>query len=92
MKTLSDAGITPDSSKTYTLDDIQSALSDKHGSDVTINCKSGAFNEVWYFYNIKGSVQTGEFKSAKPGMSCSLTSTVPTRTFQNSRVRQDPEI
>ncbi|WPH04335.1 ribonuclease t2-like protein [Acrodontium crateriforme] len=58
---LSDAGITPSSSKTYTLSQIQTALSKQHGGQVYIGCASGALDEIWYFYNVKGSVQTGTF-------------------------------
>jgi ribonuclease T2 len=63
---LAEAGITPSSSKTYAADDIQAALKAKHGNEVTIGCKSGVFNEIWYHYNVKGSVIGGEFVSAPP--------------------------
>ena len=63
---LAEAGITPSESKTYTSVEIQDALKAKHGNDVTIGCKSGNFNEIWYNYNVKGSVADGEFVSAAP--------------------------
>ncbi|KAB2572817.1 Ribonuclease T2 [Lasiodiplodia theobromae] len=63
---LSAAGITPSTSKTYTSAEIQAALKAKHGQEVTIGCKSGAFNEVWYHYNVRGSVQSGDFVAAEP--------------------------
>lgn len=63
---LSEAGITPSDSKTYTSAEIQDALKAKHGNEVTIGCKDGSFNEIWYHYNVKGSVITGEFVSAPP--------------------------
>ncbi|TGZ85385.1 ribonuclease-like protein T2 [Ascodesmis nigricans] len=63
---LSSAGITPSSSKTYTASAIKSALQAAHGKAVTIGCKSGVFNEVWYHYNVRGSVATGEFVPAAP--------------------------
>lgn len=63
---MSDAGITPSSTKTYTSAAIQSALSAKHGFQVTLGCKSGALDEIWYHYNVRGSVQTGEFVPTSP--------------------------
>lgn len=63
---LKDAGITPDSSKTYSASDMQAALSKGHGADVYLGCRSGALNEVWYFFNTRGSIQTGTFEAADP--------------------------
>jgi ribonuclease T2 len=62
---LSDAGITPDSSKTYTLAQIQQAVAKNHGGKIPyVGCRSGAVDELWYFFNVRGSVQTGEFVPA----------------------------
>lgn len=62
---LSDAGITPDSSKTYSASDIQAALSKNHGGkEVYIGCRSGELDEIWYFFNTRGSVQSGTFEPA----------------------------
>lgn len=33
---------------------------------MTLGCKSGVFNEIWYHYNVRGSVQSGEFVAADP--------------------------
>ncbi|KAG6010312.1 hypothetical protein E4U43_008605 [Claviceps pusilla] len=63
---LADAGITPSSSKYYSLSKIQSVLSEQHGAEVTLGCKGKALNEVWYHYNVRGSLQTGQFVPAKP--------------------------
>lgn len=63
---LSAAGITPSSSKKYQLSEIQSVLTKKHGAAVTLSCRSGALNEVWYHYNVKGSLQSGNFVAAAP--------------------------
>lgn len=65
-KWLSDAGIEPSDSATYDLEDVQRALEDKHGAEVTLGCKGKNLNEVWYHYNVRGSVQTGEFVAAEP--------------------------
>jgi ribonuclease T2 len=60
---LADAGITPSSSQTYTTAQIQAALSKNHGGhQVHLGCRSGALNEVWYFFNVLGSLQTGTFE------------------------------
>lgn len=58
---LAEAGIVPSSTKTYTAAAIQAALRAHHGYDVIINCKSGELDEIWYHYNVKGSIQNGEF-------------------------------
>jgi len=60
---LSEAGITPSSSATYTSSQIQDALSkNRDGHQVYLGCQSGALTEIWYFFNVQGSVQTGTFQ------------------------------
>jgi len=60
---LSEAGIVPSSSATYTTAQIQAALSKNHdGHQVYLGCSSKALTEVWYFYNVAGSIQTGTFE------------------------------
>jgi ribonuclease T2 len=62
-KWLSDAGIVPSTSVTYTTAQIQAALSKNHGGqNVYLGCRSGALNEIWYFFNVQGSLQTGSFE------------------------------
>lgn len=59
---LSDAGIVPSSTATYTSAQIQSALGkNRGGHSVYLGCTSGVLTEVWYFFNVQGSVQTGNF-------------------------------
>ncbi|KAK6827771.1 ribonuclease M [Apiospora arundinis] len=73
---LSEAGIVPSTSATYTLEAIQAALTAKHGKPVVINCKNKELNELWYQYNIQGSVQDGKFTPADPvgsGSTCPKT-------------------
>lgn len=61
------AGISPSTSNTYSASDIQGVLSGKHGADVYLGCtEDGALEEVWYFFNVKGSVQQGEFVATGP--------------------------
>ncbi|KAK2791366.1 ribonuclease T2-like [Emmonsiellopsis sp. PD_33] len=64
---LANASIVPDSSKTYTFEEIQEALSSAHGQEVTINCDGDNLNELWIFFNVQGSVQTGKWIPAAPG-------------------------
>ncbi|KAF2717671.1 ribonuclease T2 [Polychaeton citri CBS 116435] len=61
------AGITPSSSQTYSLSAIQSALSQHHGgNNVYLGCTNGALEQVYYYFNVKGSVASGEFVAASP--------------------------
>ncbi|KAF2435988.1 ribonuclease M, partial [Tothia fuscella] len=68
---LAAAGITPSSTATYTSAQIQSALQSRHGRPVHLGCKSGVLNEIWYYYNVQGSVQSGSFVAANPDGSSS---------------------
>lgn len=61
---LSAAGITPSTTATYTRAQISDALSQKHGGSVYLGCSSGNLNEIWYYYNVRGSVQSGTFEPA----------------------------
>ena len=63
-KWLSAAGITPSSDTKYSVDDIQGALQKAHGAPVTLVCDSGALNEVHYGFNVRGTVQEGQFVAA----------------------------
>lgn len=64
---LSAAGIVPSTTQTYTSADIQAALAKPRGVQVAIQCASGALDEIWYFYDVQGSVQTGTFVPTDPG-------------------------
>ncbi|EUC46405.1 hypothetical protein COCMIDRAFT_92960 [Bipolaris oryzae ATCC 44560] len=64
---LKDAGIVPSTSQTYTFDAIQKAIQAKRPDvEVTLGCRSGALNEIWYHFDVRGSVQTGEFVPSNP--------------------------
>ncbi|KAL6694267.1 ribonuclease T2 [Trichoderma pleuroticola] len=64
---LAAAGILPSSTTTYTLAAIQDALTAQFGHNVIINCnKNGELDELWYQYNVRGSVQTGVFVPVDP--------------------------
>ena len=64
---LSDAGIVPDASTTYTSADILAALKAPRGVDVAIQCaNTNQLDEIWYFFDVAGSVQTGTFIPTNP--------------------------
>ncbi|TVY48482.1 Ribonuclease T2-like [Lachnellula occidentalis] len=63
---LANAGITPSSSKTYTSAAILAALKKSFGYEVIIQCASGALDEIWYSYDVRGSVVTGDFVATDP--------------------------
>lgn len=67
---LSAAGITPSASKTYTSSQILAALAKPRGVQVSIQCRNGELDEIWYFFDVRGSVQTGTFVAAQPGRKC----------------------
>ncbi|KAL8725444.1 MAG: hypothetical protein Q9166_007338 [cf. Caloplaca sp. 2 TL-2023] len=63
---LSAAGIAPSSIKTYTSAEIAAALAKPRGVQVAIQCRNGELDEIWYFFNVRGSVQTGDFVPTEP--------------------------
>ena len=64
IQSLSKAGITPDESTTYSLSEIQSALSDlQGGKQVYVGCDNGKLNQVWYFFNVRGNAIDGEYEA-----------------------------
>ncbi|CRG85946.1 ribonuclease T2 family, putative [Talaromyces islandicus] len=65
-ESLSKAGIVPSHDKTYNLVDIQNALKAAHGAEVTVRCRHGSLNEIWYHFNVGGRLQTGNFEPADP--------------------------
>ncbi|KAK4050739.1 Ribonuclease T2 precursor (RNase T2) [Microbotryomycetes sp. JL221] len=58
---LADAGITPSTTKTYSLGQLQAVANAKFGHDIVWNCRNGALNEAWFFYNTRGNIVTGTF-------------------------------
>ncbi|CZR60563.1 related to Ribonuclease Trv [Phialocephala subalpina] len=59
---LANAGITPSDSQTYSLSDMQSALESAFGAPVILLCQdTNVVYEIYYAYNVQGSVQDGTF-------------------------------
>ncbi len=63
---LKSAGIVPSTTATYALCDIETALREVTGFDVVVGCSRGRLNQAWYSFNVKGSLQTGEFVPVPP--------------------------
>jgi len=63
---LAAAGITPSRSRTYTRAEIEDALTSVTGSEVVLGCQRGKLTEAWYSFNVKGSLQAGEFVPTSP--------------------------
>ncbi|KAH8812051.1 ribonuclease T2-like protein [Xylogone sp. PMI_703] len=71
---LANAGITPSTTATYTKSQILAAVQ-AAGYQATIQCSSGALDEIWYSFDVLGSVVTGTFQPAAPvGQSSSCSS------------------
>lgn len=85
-KFLANAGIIPSRTQTYALADIEAALEQAHGDPVTVRCRGGAINEIWYYFNIAGSLQSGKFIPAGPGRSTfKVTHSVTAQAYKITR-------
>ncbi|PPQ67928.1 hypothetical protein CVT25_000340 [Psilocybe cyanescens] len=58
---LSNEGITPSTSKTFTLSQLTTALKAQSGFTPSLDCTSGALNQISWYFNLKGSVIDGTF-------------------------------
>lgn len=67
IQTLADAGIVPSYTKTYSLEQIKGALEKAHGAEVAVRCHYHSLNEIWYYFNVAGSLQAGKFVPSTPG-------------------------
>ncbi|KAM0316695.1 hypothetical protein ACHAO8_002980 [Botrytis cinerea] len=73
---LSNAGIVPSTTKTYTSAQIQAAITAGFGYPATISCTSSSLDQIWYSFEVRGSVATGTFVPIAPvGQSGSCPST-----------------
>lgn len=66
MQALSNAGITPHESKTYSLSDIQDALSAMHGQDVGLVCSNDVLEQAYYYFDVKGNAIDGKYIATPP--------------------------
>ncbi|KAJ3567341.1 hypothetical protein NP233_g6430 [Leucocoprinus birnbaumii] len=58
---LANAGITPSSSKTYTLSTLTSALKSASGVTPALSCSGSNLNAISWYFNLKGSIIDGTF-------------------------------
>ncbi|KAI0639927.1 ribonuclease T2 [Trametes polyzona] len=58
---LSQAGITPSTSKTFTLSQLTNALKAATGVTPALNCDGSSLNAIEWYFNLKGSLLDGEF-------------------------------
>ena len=58
---LAQAGITPDSSTTYTLSELTSALKSASGVTPALDCNGKSINQISWYFNLKGSLVDGRF-------------------------------
>ncbi|KIM82368.1 hypothetical protein PILCRDRAFT_785988 [Piloderma croceum F 1598] len=58
---LSNQGITPSSTKTYSLSTLTSAIKAEWGFTPALDCSSGALDSISYYFHLKGSVIDGTF-------------------------------
>ncbi|KAI0322989.1 ribonuclease T2-like protein [Amylostereum chailletii] len=72
---LAAAGITPSSSKTYTLAQITSALKSASGVTPALSCSGTSINQISYYMHLRGSVIDGAFQLIDSPKSSSCAST-----------------
>ena len=64
---LAAANILPSYTESYAAADIIATLRRGHkGMTPIIQCRYGALDEIWYYFDVRGSVQTGEFVPQNP--------------------------
>lgn len=63
---LADAGIVPSTERTYELAEIREALGQARGVEAVVGCQRNELREVWYHYEVLGTVQTGDFIPINP--------------------------
>ena len=63
---LKECGIVPSKHRTYKKREIEEALRTVTGREVVIRCDRRQLREVWYSFNVKGSLQGGQFVAAEP--------------------------
>ncbi|KAK2754032.1 ribonuclease T2-like [Arachnomyces sp. PD_36] len=96
-ETLSDAGIVPSDTQTYSFSAIQGALEEAHGSEVVVRCRNGAINEIRYYFHVSGSVRSGDFVPSSPGSArsnCPMTGIkyIPKRSRSVPTQTSDPTV
>jgi len=65
-KALAAHGIVPSTEEAYGLQQIEDAMKSVTGFDVVVRCRGVKLTEAWYSFNVKGSLQTGDFVPVMP--------------------------
>ncbi|GAA5827978.1 hypothetical protein JCM11251_005675 [Rhodosporidiobolus azoricus] len=64
---LAAGGVVPSETARYTLAQLQAVAKKQHGHEIVWGCtNSGALDEAWYVYDIKGGVASGKFVPTAP--------------------------
>ncbi|KAK7465444.1 hypothetical protein VKT23_005422 [Stygiomarasmius scandens] len=58
---LQNQGITPSSSKTFTLSQLENALTQEAGVKPALTCSGSNLNAISWYFNLKGSIIDGQF-------------------------------
>ncbi|MCJ1281429.1 ribonuclease T2-like, partial [Xylographa opegraphella] len=58
-KFLADAGIVPSATRNYTSAEVLAALNKPRGVNASIECYHGQLDEVYYFYDVAGTIAEG---------------------------------
>lgn len=59
-------GIVPSWTRSYSRAEIEDALRDLTGREPVLGCRGRRLNQAWYSFNVKGSLQDGEFVPSEP--------------------------
>ena len=63
---LNNASIVPSATKNYTNAEVMAALRAARGVNATIECSDGQLDQVYYTFNVRGSIADGTFVAAEP--------------------------
>ncbi|KIO26104.1 hypothetical protein M407DRAFT_24549 [Tulasnella calospora MUT 4182] len=56
---LASVGIEPNTTKTYSLDELESAFKATHGFIPALDCRNGALSHILYYFHLKGNIMDG---------------------------------
>lgn len=59
----------PSKEQSYSRVNILSALKTPRGVEAVIGCQGTELREVWYFFAVRGSLQSGQFVPSNPDFS-----------------------
>lgn len=67
FKALAEGGVYPSFVRRWNRSVIEDALRKMTGKEVVLGCRrGGVLNEIWYGFNVRGSLQGGNFEAADP--------------------------